>query len=173
MGQSKDGKRRQMNVELSVEVIAKAKAAAIQAGSTLAELVEEAIRAHLVSGAKRPGNAPDPIPVAYVQDIPRAVEFLLALGFEPRFASADGSWVELGGRRAILALHAGAGEPYPPQIEVRLDYPSPLEAAVETAKAHGFETGPIRDQAFGRSLQVQMGGVHFHIDEWSADFGRP
>jgi catechol 2,3-dioxygenase-like lactoylglutathione lyase family enzyme len=104
------------------------------------------------------------MPMVFVSDMERSVEFYESLGFEPQTRSD--TWTELAaGDRAVLALHRAATLQDPSgRVELALVAEEPLEQVLErfgTALAR-----PIADEAFGRSLIIQdPDGLQIQVNE--------
>jgi catechol 2,3-dioxygenase-like lactoylglutathione lyase family enzyme len=104
------------------------------------------------------------MPIVYVSDMERSVEFYESLGFEAQTRGA--TWSELtAGERAVLALHQASALPSPPhRIELALVAEEPLERVME--RFADSLARPIADEAFGRSLIVRdPDGLEIQVNE--------
>ena len=104
------------------------------------------------------------MPIVYVTDMERSVEFYESLGFELETKSV--MWTELkAGERAVLALHATASLPEDSKrLELALVAEQPLEQVQE--RFGSALTRPITDEAFGRSLLIEdPDGLQIQVNE--------
>jgi catechol 2,3-dioxygenase-like lactoylglutathione lyase family enzyme len=104
------------------------------------------------------------MPIVYVSDMDRSLEFYESLGFEPQARGA--TWTELAaGERAVLALHQTNALPSAPhRIELALVAEEPLERVME--RFADSLARPIADEAFGRSLIVRdPDGLEIQVNE--------
>jgi catechol 2,3-dioxygenase-like lactoylglutathione lyase family enzyme len=99
------------------------------------------------------------MPIVYVTDMERSIEFYRSLGFTPLHESAH--WSELGaGDGARLALHLADGS----GLELALTSTDALES-VAAAHADDLARG-IADEAFGRSLVLRdPDGLRLQVNE--------
>jgi catechol 2,3-dioxygenase-like lactoylglutathione lyase family enzyme len=104
------------------------------------------------------------MPIVFVSEMERSIEFYESLGFEPQTRSP--MWTELkAGERAILALHHAEQLPEQSErVELALVSEEPLEHVEER-----FRSGlarPIADEAFGRSLILRdPDGLEIQVNE--------
>jgi catechol 2,3-dioxygenase-like lactoylglutathione lyase family enzyme len=99
------------------------------------------------------------MPIVYVTDMQRSLDFYESLGFEPQVRSAH--WSELrAGDGAVLALHVAEHS----NLELALTAHDRLEEVVER---HGNAlVRPITDEAFGRSLALRdPDGLELQVNE--------
>ena len=99
------------------------------------------------------------MPIVYVTDMDRSIEFYGSLGFELR--SRGDHWSELAaGDGAVLALHRAPAA----GLELALVAREPLEQTLETHA--GAVARPISDEGFGRSLVLQdPDGLRLQVNE--------
>jgi catechol 2,3-dioxygenase-like lactoylglutathione lyase family enzyme len=109
------------------------------------------------------------MPIVYVSDMGRAVDFYTALGLRGENIDRAGMWTELALGNAILALHYA--QPLPKTANGRVELAMVSEEPLETFVAHleashvALERG-ITDEAFGRSIQVRdPDGLLIQINE--------
>jgi catechol 2,3-dioxygenase-like lactoylglutathione lyase family enzyme len=104
------------------------------------------------------------MPIVFVSEMERSIEFYESLGFEPRHRST--MWTELNaGDRAVLALHHADRLPASSQrVELALVAQDPLERVEER---FGYALArPIADEAFGRSLVLRdPDGLEIQVNE--------
>ena len=107
------------------------------------------------------------MPIVYVTDIAKALDFYTALGLQGSKHSA--MWAELSLGDASLALHYTNKLPEKQigRVELAMVAPAPLEKLVERLKAVGVPLEcDITDEAFGRSIQVRdPDGLIIQINE--------
>jgi catechol 2,3-dioxygenase-like lactoylglutathione lyase family enzyme len=104
------------------------------------------------------------MPIVFVSDMERSIEFYSSLGFEPRNRST--MWTELeAGDRAVLALHHAESPPAPSQrVQLALVTQDALEHV--EARFGGALARPIADEAFGRSLILRdPDGLEIQVNE--------
>jgi catechol 2,3-dioxygenase-like lactoylglutathione lyase family enzyme len=104
------------------------------------------------------------MPIVFVSDMERSIEFYESLGFEPQSRSA--TWTELAaGDGAVLALHQADTLVDPsPRVELALVSEEPLEQVVE--RFDRALARPIADEAFGRSLIIRdPDGLEIQVNE--------
>jgi catechol 2,3-dioxygenase-like lactoylglutathione lyase family enzyme len=104
------------------------------------------------------------MPIVYVSEMERSLEFYESLGFEPQ--TRGGTWSELAaGERAVLALHqAGSLPDQSRRIELALVAEEPLERVME--RFADALARPIADEAFGRSLIIRdPDGLEIQVNE--------
>jgi catechol 2,3-dioxygenase-like lactoylglutathione lyase family enzyme len=104
------------------------------------------------------------MPIVFVSDMERSVDFYESLGFEPQRRSP--MWTELkAGERAVLALHHAEPLPEPSQrVELALVSEEVLERVEE--RFEGALARPIADEAFGRSLILRdPDGLEIQVNE--------
>ena len=108
------------------------------------------------------------MPIVYVTDMPRAVQFYEALGLEPKTQDRSGMWFEMKMGDAVLALHKAATLPAQGHLRVELSFVSeePLETLVARIRQPGVVVDGIVDEAFGRSFRVtDPDGLVIQINE--------
>lgn len=99
------------------------------------------------------------MPIVYVSQMARSLDFYLALGLQPDYLQRDGVWSSLKAGDAALGLHTL--EPLPPlqetdRVALALVSEGPLEALVERLAAQNIAPARgIRDESFGRSLVLR------------------
>jgi catechol 2,3-dioxygenase-like lactoylglutathione lyase family enzyme len=96
------------------------------------------------------------MPVVYVSDMRRSIDFYRALGFTPGAASRSGMWSELHLGDALLALH-GASEipPSSGRVQLAFDTAERLEEIAARLRAAGLTAvEPVVDEAYGRTLTL-------------------
>jgi catechol 2,3-dioxygenase-like lactoylglutathione lyase family enzyme len=104
------------------------------------------------------------MPIVFVSDMERSIEFYESLGFEPQ--SRSPGWTELGaGDRAVLALHHAEAPAQPSErVQLALVSEEPLEQ-VEQRFGRALAR-PIADEAFGRSLILRdPDGLEIQVNE--------
>jgi catechol 2,3-dioxygenase-like lactoylglutathione lyase family enzyme len=104
------------------------------------------------------------MPIVFVSDMERSIEFYSSLGFELRTRST--MWTELeAGERAVLALHHADGPPAPSErVQLALVAQDALEHVEE--RFGGALARPIADEAFGRSLILRdPEGLEIQVNE--------
>lgn len=110
------------------------------------------------------------MPIVYVSDMSRSLDFYLALGLTADYLQRDGVWSSLKAGDAALGLHLL--DPLPPMREVdRVALALVSEAPLETLVARLDEQGiaparGIRDEPFGRSLLLRdPDGLAIQVNE--------
>ena len=97
------------------------------------------------------------MPVVYVSQMGRALDFYLALGLEADYVEREGMWSSLRLGDARLGLHTL--DPLPAQegrVALALVSAEPLEALVARLETQGIAPAEgIRAQPFGRSLLLR------------------
>lgn len=99
------------------------------------------------------------MPIVYVSQMSRALDFYLALGLEPDYVEREGVWSSLKSGDALLGLHTL--DPLPPvpeigRVELTLVSMEPLEALVARLEAQGIAPArAIHQESFGRSLLLR------------------
>lgn len=99
------------------------------------------------------------MPIVYVREMARSLDFYLALGLQADYAQRDGVWSSLKAGDASLGLHVL--DPLPPlqeidRVALALVSDGPLEALVERLEAQGIAPARgIRQETFGRSLLLR------------------
>ena len=104
------------------------------------------------------------MPIVYVTDMARSIEFYASLGFA--LASRSDHWSELtAGDGAVLALHLATSLPDPtPRVELALVALEPLEQVQE--RYRDALSRAITDEAFGRSLALRdPDGLEIFVNE--------
>lgn len=104
------------------------------------------------------------MPIVFVSDMERSIEFYESLGFAPQSRSA--MWTELNaGERAVLALHLAEEVPeHSERVELALVSEEPLERVEK--RFGGALARPIADEAFGRSLILRdPDGLEIQVNE--------
>ena len=109
------------------------------------------------------------MPIVYVTDMGRALDFYTALGLTANHKDRAGMWSELRTGDALLGLHKTDSIPDQQvgQVELALVSEEPLETVVTRFKAAGLTLeGEITDEAFGRSIMVRdPDGLLIQINE--------
>lgn len=108
------------------------------------------------------------MPIVYVSDMDRAVNFYASLGFAPDPKARSRMWTQLNaGDRAILALHRNhEGSEDHLKVEVALVATEPLERVATTLRAQGIDCSPIVDEAYGRSMMIRdPDGMKIQVNE--------
>jgi predicted enzyme related to lactoylglutathione lyase len=116
------------------------------------------------------------MPIVYVSDMGRAMDFYAALGFHTDVQDRASMWIEMSphngkSRDASLALHymnpITAHDPKQSRVELALVSHERLETLAERLKAAGIALArEISDEAFGRSLAVRdPDGLYIQINE--------
>ena len=115
------------------------------------------------------------MPIVYVREMARSLNFYLALGLEADYLQRDGVWSSLKAGDALLGLHvldpfpaahdgspstADDGSPSPTQQTGRVELALVSQKPLETLVAHLTEQGivparAIRQEPFGRSLLLR------------------
>jgi catechol 2,3-dioxygenase-like lactoylglutathione lyase family enzyme len=108
------------------------------------------------------------MPIVYVSDMGRALDFYSAFGLESSAKDRSPMWAELSLGNAVLALHHA--NPLPDghgRVELALLSDAPLEALVTRLRALGITLErEIRGEPFGRSIQVRdPDGLLIQINE--------
>ena len=99
------------------------------------------------------------MPIVYVSEMSRSLDFYLALGLTADHLQRDGVWSSLKAGDAALGLHLL--DPLPPMGEVdrvalALVSEEPLETLAAQLEAQGIAPARgIRDEPFGRSLLLR------------------
>ncbi len=99
------------------------------------------------------------MPIVYVAQMSRSLDFYLALGLEPDYVEREGVWSSLKSGDAVLGLHTL--DPLPPTQEVgrvalALVSAEALEALVARLAEQGIAPArAIRSEPFGRSLLLR------------------
>lgn len=153
--------KQQFNVYLPPELVRRIKHEAVDAERSLSRFVEDALSAYLDGTPML-----SPMPIRYVSEMDRALDFYRALGFAVRVQGAVWSELRLGG--AALALHLTDEAPSGPQrMGLALSAHRPLEQVLTALKAAGVEPqGEITDEAFGRSVLLRdPDGMPVQINE--------
>jgi catechol 2,3-dioxygenase-like lactoylglutathione lyase family enzyme len=104
------------------------------------------------------------MPIVFVSEMERSLDFYESLGFERR--SSSPMWSELkAGDGAVLALHHAESLPDPSQrVELALVSEEALERVQE--RLQSALARPIADEAFGRSLVVRdPDGLEIQVNE--------
>jgi catechol 2,3-dioxygenase-like lactoylglutathione lyase family enzyme len=113
------------------------------------------------------------MPMVYVSDLTRSIEFYRLLGLQPSVTARSGDWAELRLGDAILALHATDRLPATGRQRVELCFASsePLEALVERLESSGVPIErPIVDESFGQTVIVRdPDGLLIQIGNLDAD----
>jgi catechol 2,3-dioxygenase-like lactoylglutathione lyase family enzyme len=107
------------------------------------------------------------MPIVYVTDMDRSIEFYASLGFELR-SRGDHRSELVAGEGAVLALHLAPAT----RLELALVAPQPLEHVLET---HADALArPIADEGFGRSLVLQdPDGLRLQVNEHDPELTSP
>jgi len=108
------------------------------------------------------------MPIVYVSDMERAVNFYASLGFSPDPKAHSRTWTQLSvGDRTILALHRNhQGSKEHLKVEVALVATEPLEKVMTALGQRGIECSPIVDEAYGRSMMIRdPDGLKIQISE--------
>jgi predicted enzyme related to lactoylglutathione lyase len=109
------------------------------------------------------------MPIVYVSDMDRGIEFYGKLGFPLRQQGRSASWAELEAGGAILALHL-APEGWTKEtgrVELAFVATEQLDELAARLQEDGVPIArAITDEAFGRSLQVRdPDGLIIQINE--------
>jgi catechol 2,3-dioxygenase-like lactoylglutathione lyase family enzyme len=109
------------------------------------------------------------MPIVYVTDMGRALDFYTALGLQPVHTDRSGMWSELALGDALLGLHKTDRVPLEQasHIELALVSEEPLEQLVMRLKAAGLSLErEITDEAFGRSILLRdPDGLAIQVNE--------
>lgn len=99
------------------------------------------------------------MPIVYVSEMSRSLDFYLALGLQPDYLQRDGVWSSLKAGDASLGLHVL--DPLPPmqeadRVALALVSEEPLEALEARLDEKGIAPARgIRNEPFGRSLVLR------------------
>ncbi len=109
------------------------------------------------------------MPIVYVTDMTRAIDFYTSLGLAIGTKGRSGMWAELTCGDATLALHVADKLPEKPvgRVELALVSQQPLETVVDTLRQNGITRyRDIADESFGRSIMVRdPDGLIIQINE--------
>lgn len=109
------------------------------------------------------------MPIVYVTEMARAIEFYTALGLSIGPKGRSGMWTELTCGDATLALHFADKLPEKPvgRVELALVSQQPLETIVDMLRQNDITLyRDITDEAFGRSIMVRdPDGLIIQINE--------
>lgn len=155
--------KQQFNVYLSSDLIRQLKHAAIDERATLSGFVESALRDSLRRPRDQPAQMGAPLtlmPIVWVSDIRRSIEFYGHLGFELVMQSRSGRWAELEVGGAMLAVHradpARLASANTERTLIALITMEPLPQLKERLAERGIVVErDITDETFGRSLLVR------------------
>ena len=159
-------KKQQFNIYLPPELIRQIKHYAIDAEQSLSVLVEKALLAYTNDEKTAVATDMTPMPIIYVTDMSRSLQFYQALGLTLHHQGSV--WSELRQGSSILALHLTTTQPSgPQQVGLAFVAHQPLEAIVaQLAKAGITPPSEIADEAFGRSLLLyDPDGLAIQINE--------
>ncbi len=99
------------------------------------------------------------MPIVYVREMARSLDFYLALGLQADYLQRDGVWSSLRAGDASLGLHVL--DPLPPlqetdRVALALVSDGPLEALVARLDEQGVTPARgIQPESFGRSLLLR------------------
>ncbi|MCE2488920.1 MAG: VOC family protein [Anaerolineae bacterium] len=99
------------------------------------------------------------MPIVYVREMARSLDFYLALGLQADYVQRDGVWSSLRAGDASLGLHVL--DPLPPlqetdRVALALVSDGPLEALVARLDEQGVTPARgIQPESFGRSLLLR------------------
>jgi catechol 2,3-dioxygenase-like lactoylglutathione lyase family enzyme len=109
------------------------------------------------------------MPIVYVTEMGRAIDFYTALGLQAHHADRSGMWTELSMGDAVLALHRVPVLPNTADRRMELAFvcTEPLEALTARLKAASVPLErDIADEAFGRSILLRdPDGMLIQINE--------
>lgn len=109
------------------------------------------------------------VPLRYTTDVEASARFYRALGLDFGPTSRPGAWAEMPARAGMLAIHrSGADEKGTCELAFEAD--EPLENVAERMRAAGYETGPVIDENFGRSVRIlDPDGVWVQVNRYERD----
>lgn len=98
------------------------------------------------------------MPIVYVTDMTKSVEFYRLLGGQSNESSRSASWTEMRMGDASIGLHIAKEVSPPSRMRLELAFVSeqPLERILSLLKDQAVPiVRPITDEAFGHSLVIQ------------------
>ncbi|PAK93057.1 VOC family protein [Brevibacterium casei] len=109
------------------------------------------------------------MPLRYTKDVEASARFYRSLGLDSGPASRAGGWVEMPAHAGMLAIHA-AGDEEHGACELAFETDEPLEDVAERMRGAGYESGPVIDENYGRSVRVlDPDGVWVQINQYDRD----
>jgi catechol 2,3-dioxygenase-like lactoylglutathione lyase family enzyme len=106
------------------------------------------------------------MPIVYVTDMERSVEFYEKLGMQPKTKDRSGMWFEFTAGSEVLALHLAKELPRDTRLSLAFVSTQPLEGVVEQLQTRGLSPEGIVDEAFGRSFLIRdPDGLPIQINE--------
>ncbi len=163
--------KQQFNIYLPPELIRQIKHRAIDEDLSLSVLVEQILSAYLADDEEPIMEATlSTLPIVYVSNMQRALQFYQALGFAVHHAGA--TWSELRVGNTAVALHTAEDVAKGVlRVSLSLVAHTKLETLIEQLTANGLTiTTDIADEAFGRSLTIyDPDGLPIQINEHDPD----
>lgn len=160
--------KQQFNVTLPPDLIRAAKHRAIDDQHSLSDWLENVLTSYLAKDLRMDTPAVTVQPMVHVTEMAESVAFYEALGATIVNGSRDGDFVLLALGTTQLSLLAHPANPEQGGGDVELNFEATdLEVVEATALAAGLDVvTPVRDEGFGRQLQLRApGGLLIKINE--------